>query len=44
MPQGFVLNIKADVDAFISGASRVERDNVPFVTACALDQDGSKTS
>lgn len=36
MPEGFVLNISADIDSFIDRAYRIERDQVPFVTAYAL--------
>jgi hypothetical protein len=36
MAEGFVLNISADIDAFMERAYRVEKDNLPFVTAYAL--------
>lgn len=36
MAEGFVLNISADIDSFIAKASRVEKDQIPFVTAYAL--------
>lgn len=41
MSNGFVINIDADIDAFVARARRIERDDLPFVTAYALTKTAS---